>query len=51
MLYFFHGRAVIVISHGIVKEQAVPSREIDRAVRTKEAFEANPNVHTFRPGR
>ena len=51
MLYFFHGRAKVVVSHGIVKEREVPSTEIDVAVRTKEAFEADPTSHTFRPGR
>lgn len=51
MLYFFHGRAATVISHGITKEREVPSGEIDRAIRAKESFEANPAHHTFRPGR
>jgi len=51
MLYFFHGRAAIVISHGITKEREVPATEIDRAIRAKESFEANPARHTFRPGR
>ena len=51
MLYFFHGRAAIVISHGIVKEREVPPGEIDRAIRAKQSFEANPARHTFRPGR
>lgn len=51
MLYFFHGRAAVVLTHGIVKEQEVPAREIDRAVRAKEAFERGPTVHTFRPRR
>ena len=51
MLYFFYGRAAIIISHGITKEREVPSTEIDRAIRAKESFEANPARHTFRPGR
>lgn len=51
MLYFFLGRAAIVISHGITKERGVPSTEIDRALRAKASFEANPARHTFRPGR
>jgi phage-related protein len=32
MLYFFHGREVVVISHGLVKERVVPPREIAKAV-------------------
>jgi phage-related protein len=51
MLYFFHGRAAVVISHGITKEDRVPPIEIDRAIRAKMAFEADPARHTFRPGR
>jgi phage-related protein len=35
MLYFFHGRAAVIVSHGLVKERAVPPREIDLAVRRK----------------
>ncbi len=51
MLYFFHGREVVVVSHGLGKERDVPSGEIERAVRAKLAFEQNPKAHTFRPGR
>ncbi len=51
ILYFFHRRAAVVLSHGIVKEREVPSKEIDSAIRTKVAFEANPSAHTFKPGR
>lgn len=29
MLYFFHGRAAVVVSHGLVKEREVPAREIN----------------------
>lgn len=51
MLYFFHGRAAVVISHDITREDKVPPVEIDRAIRAKGAFEADPARHTFRPGR
>lgn len=47
MLYFFHGRAAVVVSHGIVKERAVPAREIDLAVKRKKIFESNPDRHRF----
>jgi len=49
MLYFFHGSAAVVVSHGLVKEQAVPPAEIDRAIRRRQMFEAGPDAHTFRP--
>lgn len=46
MLYFFHGREVVVISHGIIKQQAaVPPIEIERALKRKRAFDAGPQRH------
>ena len=47
ILYFFHGAVAAVVSHGLVKERAVPPREIDRAVKRKEKFAANPESHTY----
>lgn len=51
MLYFFHGRSAVVLTHGVVKEREVPAKEIHRAIRAMRAFETDPNAHTFRPGR
>ena len=48
MLYFFRGKAFVVVSHGLVKEKTVPPKEIDRALARKEKFEADPKAHTFR---
>ncbi len=48
MLYFFHGREAVVISHGLVKERKVPAGEINAAIRRKELFEKNPTKHTYR---
>ena len=43
MLYFFHGRQVVVISHGFVKaESAVPESEIDRAIQRRWRFVSDP---------
>ena len=47
ILYFFHGAIAAVVSHGIVKEQVVPPKEIDHAVERKKRFEANPPRHTY----
>lgn len=47
MLYFFHGIAQAVISHGITKKTAeVPLIEIDRAIERKKKFEQNPQRYT-----
>jgi phage-related protein len=42
VLYFFHGRDVVVLSHGIKKSQRVPSVEIDRAVARKQLVMKDP---------
>ena len=47
ILYFFHGAITAVISHGLVKERAVPLNEINRAVERKKRFVANPPRHTY----
>ena len=46
MLYFFHGREAVVVSHGIIKERIVPPREIELALKRKVQFGANPGRHT-----
>jgi len=48
LLYFFHGEAIAVLAHGIVKESAVPPREIDRAIERKKRFEKAPLAHTYK---
>ena len=46
MLYFFHGRAAVVVSHGFTKQRAgVPEKEIEEAIRRKGRFEARPREH------
>ena len=47
LLYFFFGRNATVITHGIVKEQRVPSTEINLAIERKRNFEQNPEQHTY----
>jgi phage-related protein len=49
MLYFFVGRAVVVVSHGLTKEREVPPREIDLAVERKQRVETDFERYTFRP--
>ncbi len=48
ILYFFHGQRAAVLSHLITKEGKVPDAEIERAIRHKLKFEADPEKHTFR---
>lgn len=49
MLYFFAGKAVVVVSRGLTKERAVPAREIDRAVKLKQLVATDFEKFTFRP--
>lgn len=50
ILYFFHGEIAAILSHGIVKEGAVPPKEIERAIERKKRFEQNPKMHTHEEG-
>jgi len=47
ILYFFYGTVAAVVSHGLVKERAVPPKDIDRAIERMRRFEANPKKHTY----
>lgn len=48
LLYFFHGKEEIVISHGFIKRGApVPAIEIERARRNMRMFQASPLQHTY----
>ena len=48
LLYFFHGRTVSVVTHGLTKESAVPATDIKQAIIRKTAFTANPVARTFK---
>ena len=50
VLYFFGGKDVAVVSHGLKKERQVPSLEIDRAIGRKKKFQTTPSKHTFGQG-
>ncbi len=47
LLYFFHGGKAAIVSHGFTKEDEVPSREIEQAIRRKLAFLTSPTKHTY----
>ena len=49
MLYFFAGKAVVVVSHGLIKRREVPPREIDQALDRKQLVEADFEKFTLRP--
>ena len=48
LLYFFHGKDVVILVHGLTKERQVPNLEIERAVERKRRFDRAPLEHAFR---
>jgi phage-related protein len=46
MLYFFHQDIAAVVSHGLMKEQRIPPKEINRAIIAKDRFAKDPSHHT-----
>ena len=47
ILYFFHGKVAAVLVHGLLKERAVPVRDLNEALRRKRKFERAPERHTY----
>lgn len=47
ILYFFHGRGLAILGHALTKEDNVPKADIERGLRRKKAFEADPVKHTY----
>ena len=45
VLYFFHGRDVAVLAHGLTKEDKVPDADIERAIERKKRYERDPAGH------
>lgn len=48
ILYFFHGQNVAILAHAITKDtDQVSAIDIERAIKRKQLFEANPEIHTY----
>ena len=48
ILYFFHGQNVAILAHAITKDtDQVPAIDIERALKRKQLFEENPEIHTY----
>lgn len=48
LLYFFHGRNVSIVAHGLTKEDVVPPADVLRALQRKRRFESAPEAHRAR---
>ena len=47
ILYFLYGQGIAVLTNGLRKEARVSNADIERALRRKNAFEEDPDRHTF----
>jgi phage-related protein len=47
ILYFFHGRNLAILGHALTKENEIPKADIERAIRRKRVFEADPSRHSY----
>ncbi len=47
ILYFFHGREIVVLTHALVKEREVSRKDIEIAIERKRLYEKDPNRHTL----
>ncbi len=47
ILYGFVGNDVVLVSHGITKEQLVPAHEIELAVQRLARYKTNPGKNCF----
>jgi phage-related protein len=47
LLYFFHGRELVVLAHALSKEDEIPNADMERAIKRKKFFEMNPKAHTY----
>jgi len=47
VLYCFVGRNVVLLTHGLVKTQEIPARQIDKVIEYREKFVDNPQRHNY----
>lgn len=45
LLYFFHGRDIAIVAHGLTKEREVPKVDIERAIERRKRYEQQPEKH------
>jgi phage-related protein len=49
LLYFFHGRTVAVLAHGLAKQAEVPDTDIEQALERKRRYKRDPSKHRYEP--
>ncbi len=48
ILYFFHGKRVVVLTNGLTKEKQISQGDIDKAIALRKRFDTIPESHIFR---
>ena len=48
VLYFFHGRSMVVLTNGLTKEKQVSPSEIDKTIALRKIFDSIPLSHIHR---
>lgn len=46
ILYAFCGKNVVLLSHGLTKEAAIPPKEIERAIKNLNRYRQTPKIHS-----
>ena len=46
ILYFYHGRNVALLAHGLTKGKEVPKADIERAIQRRQIYLQDPTSHT-----
>lgn len=46
ILYFFHGKGLVILAHALTKKDTIPVADLERALRRKQAFTKNPGAHS-----
>ncbi len=47
LLYFYFGKNIVIVVHGLIKKQKVPKKDIELAINRKTQYESSPNEHTY----
>ncbi len=47
VLYFFDGATAAILAHGLMKEAAIPPRDLAQAVARKENYIQDPEGHSY----
>lgn len=47
ILYFFHGKDVAILAHGLTKEARVDAADVERALKRKLRLEQDPESHIY----